>query len=258
MSMDGKHFGKKGRPEHGRIARVIRRVTLPRLWVRGFPLAGIILNEKQMSSKLGYESGKEKGGLVPDIMVCSRYVPFEELDQKSDTEIILIEIGNYIPDKWGDYSVIHIGFNKQVTPISKRGTNFELETIKAIEEALTTDLSYSVEGKTLDKLRDLVLLCLSGIGLTTPQIANLCWNDLIQDEDHYHARIVEGDHEEFLRLNEQHIEIITAYRIARFDSEGEIAGDSQLIGSLREKDKEISIRAIQKAFAQIYGFDTEE
>lgn len=248
-------YGKKGRPEHGRITRSLRREIIPLLHQRGFPFAAIILNEKQMSFKLGYKNGKEKGGLVPDAIICERYIPFEELERKMSKEMIIIEIGDYVPDKWVDYAVIHIGFNKRVTPMLLTNSNFEHETLKAIREVLSSEIGYSLEGKTLDELRDLTMLAISGVGLTQAQIIGLTWGDLIKDEDHWYIKIIEEGQEDFLKLGYNAIEILQKYKQARIQSGYVLKDDTRIIGKLRDSDNDLSLRALQKAFARIYQID---
>jgi hypothetical protein len=245
-------YGKKGRPEHGRITRLLRREIIPLLRQRGFPFAAILLNEKQMSFKLGYKNGKEKGGLVPDAIICERYIPFEELEGKVTKEMIIVEIGDYVPDKWVDHAVIHIGFNKRVPPMLLTNSNFELETLKAIREALSSEINYSLENKTIDELRDLTMLAISGVGLTQAQITELTWGDLIEDEDHWHIKIVEEGQEDFLKLGYHTIEILQRYKQARIQSGDSLIDDSRIIGKLRDSDNDLSLRALQKAFAKIY------
>ena len=244
--------GKKGRPEHVKITRMLRSDIVPILRQRGFPFASVILNEQQIHAKLGHKNGREKGVKIPDAIICAKFIPFEEIQGIGNKERILIEIGNFVPDKWDDIPVIHIGFNKKVTPMLLMNSNFELETLKAIKEAIANDLSYSLEDKDLDELRNLVIFALIGSGLTNNQIANSYCGDFIEDNGHYYFKLIEEGEEELLEVEHHSGEIIKKYIQVRKDK-GEIVKSAMLLmGSLRATKEDVGERILQRNLREIY------
>ena len=130
--------GNKGCPEHVAIVTLIKENVLSLLHQRGYPYAGILFNQKLQSVRLHY-SGREQ---IPDGMICERYIPYEEMAASSTGEIILVEVGDYEPDKWNRYPVIHVGLNRKVTPVMNVDSDFRAQTLKAVSELITNDFFY--------------------------------------------------------------------------------------------------------------------
>lgn len=164
--------------------RIIKYKVISLLQIRGFPYSGILFNERQFGAKLKYKC-KTPGSQNPDAIICERYIPEEEYGGNINGQFIIVEVGQYNPDKWNKYPVIHIGLNRKVTPMMFVNTNFESETLRAIKEAIDTDIEYSLNGKKLSVLRSLAILAVSGLGLTSKQIFNLYWKDFIEKDGKY-------------------------------------------------------------------------
>jgi hypothetical protein len=239
--------GNKGGPEHVAIVNLIKENILSLLHQRGYPYAGIIFNQKLQSTRLNY-SGREQ---IPDGMICERYIPYEEMTGSSTGEIILIEVGDYKPDKWNQYPVIHIGLNRKVTPVMNVDSDFRSQTLKAVSEVITNDFSYEYTELSLKEYRDLATFAISGVGLTSKQIEELTIGDIKIDEDGKGGYVRINEYGEILhiRVSKYVMDIIETYKKARISNGELLSDDSPFYGAIRGETS--GRRNIQKRIQEV-------
>jgi hypothetical protein len=131
-----------GGPKHEEILDLIRFKVFP-FARKKLPCLSALTDGLFMMPLLGYlpGEGSKKGVKYPDLLFI-----IDEDGKLSDDllngkarhkkyEMIVIEIGNYQPDKWISFTVIHVGINKIVSIVNPKGTyaeNVLKETIRQV------------------------------------------------------------------------------------------------------------------------------
>lgn len=116
--------GKFGRQLHEDLLNAIRILAPIYLWKRLEVLRDYVLlvDEYLMMRALGEQAPaglghRAKGTRIPDLLFLV------------DMRPVVVEIGDYVPDKWTDQTVIHVGFDRDVTLIPRGRVGSHVEVI---------------------------------------------------------------------------------------------------------------------------------
>lgn len=123
-------MGKHGSEQHEMILRRLRLALPPAMVQRGYPDFMFLLDENLIMGLLAQnrdnQSGKGRlpGSKIPDGLAVG------------PGAAVLLEVGQYNPDKWPGRAVLHIGFRCDITLIGAESAGFAGDLLAACRQAL--------------------------------------------------------------------------------------------------------------------------